>query len=63
MDPSSTALILIGFQNDYFASDGILTSVIENSERATGTLRQGWLCWKRWPHQSITSSPISGISV
>ena len=27
----NTALILIGYQNDYFAKDGILTSVIEES--------------------------------
>lgn len=27
MDPNSTALILIGYQNDYFADDGILHRV------------------------------------
>lgn len=35
MNSSSTALLLIGFQNDYFASDGILHSVIEESSKAT----------------------------
>ena len=30
-----TALILIGFQNDYFATDGILHSFIEESTTAT----------------------------
>ena len=31
MNNKNTALILIGYQNDYFAKDGILTSVIEES--------------------------------
>jgi len=31
MDTSNTALILIGYQNDYFAQDGILRGVIEAS--------------------------------
>ena len=31
MNIKNTALILIGYQNDYFAKDGILTSVIEES--------------------------------
>ena len=31
MNKKNTALILIGYQNDYFAKDGILTSVIEES--------------------------------
>jgi nicotinamidase-related amidase len=30
MEPRQTALVLIGFQNDYFADDGILRDVIEN---------------------------------
>ena len=38
MDPKHTALVLIGYQNDYFAADGILYSVIEESSRVTGTL-------------------------
>jgi nicotinamidase-related amidase len=29
MDPKQTALVLIGFQNDYFATDGVLCNVIE----------------------------------
>ena len=32
---NKTALILIGFQNDYFRQDGILNSVIEESIKAT----------------------------
>ncbi len=35
MNPQNTALILIGFQNDYFAPDGILHSVIDESAKAT----------------------------
>ena len=38
MKPENTALLLIGYQNDYFASDGILHSVVEESSRITGTL-------------------------
>jgi nicotinamidase-related amidase len=30
MDPSKTALILVGCQNDYFAKDGILRGVVED---------------------------------
>lgn len=37
-DLSKTALILIGFQNDYFSKDGILHSVIEESSRVSGVL-------------------------
>lgn len=38
-DLSKSALLLIGFQNDYFAEDGILHSVIEESESVTGALQ------------------------
>jgi nicotinamidase-related amidase len=38
MKPESTAVILIGYQNDYFSPDGILHSVVEESSRITGTL-------------------------
>lgn len=33
MDPASTALILIGYQNDYFANEGTLADFIEDRER------------------------------
>ena len=29
MDPKSTAIVLVGYQNDYFAADGILRGVVE----------------------------------
>jgi nicotinamidase-related amidase len=39
MRPQNTALILIGYQNDYFASDGVLNAVISDSVAAVGTLK------------------------
>lgn len=39
MKHDKTALLLIGFQNDYFSDDGILHSVIEESSRVTGVLQ------------------------
>lgn len=39
MQPQNTALILIGYQNDYFAEDGILNAVISDSVAAVGTLK------------------------
>ena len=38
MDSHNTAILLIGFQNDYFASDGILHSVIEASATTVKTV-------------------------
>jgi nicotinamidase-related amidase len=32
LKPEETAIILIGFQNDYFAENGLLHSVIEKTE-------------------------------
>ncbi|AWB56580.1 cysteine hydrolase family protein [Colwellia sp. Arc7-D] len=34
----NTALVLIGYQNDYFSPQGVLHKVIEESSRATGVL-------------------------
>jgi len=39
IDPTHTALILIGYQRDYFDEDGILHGVIEESSRVSGTLK------------------------
>ena len=36
---STTALLLIGFQNDYFVPTGILHGVVEESHRVSGTLQ------------------------
>jgi len=38
MEAKQTALILIGYQNDYFAEDGILHGVIEEPSRAIGIM-------------------------
>jgi len=38
VDAAKTALILIGFQNDYFAQDGILRGAVEESSRTTNVL-------------------------
>lgn len=38
MTPQNTALLLIGFQNDYFSPEGILHGVIEASAKAVKTL-------------------------
>lgn len=38
MDPQKMALVLIGYQNDYFSPDGILHPIIEEASRATGVL-------------------------
>ena len=38
IDPKSMALILIGFQRDYFDSDGILYGVVEEQLRSSDTL-------------------------
>ena len=37
MNIQNTALLLIGYQNDYFAKDGILHSALENSDQV-GTI-------------------------
>lgn len=38
MKPQKTAILLIGFQNDYFSEDGILRGVVEESSKVTGIL-------------------------
>jgi nicotinamidase-related amidase len=38
MKPQKTAIILIGFQNDYFLEDEILRGVVEESSKVTGVL-------------------------
>ena len=35
-----TAFVFIGYQNDYFASDGILRGVIEESDRTGDILKK-----------------------
>ena len=38
MDPKTTAIILVGYQNDYFAQNGILRGVVEEANRVDQTL-------------------------
>jgi nicotinamidase-related amidase len=38
MDPKTTALILVGYQNDYFAKEGILRGVVEEPNRVDSVL-------------------------
>ena len=38
MEPSNTALILIGFQNDYFSKNGILRGFLENEKGTNDVL-------------------------
>jgi nicotinamidase-related amidase len=38
MDPRETALILVGYQNDYFAPQGILRGVVEDPSRVDAVL-------------------------
>jgi nicotinamidase-related amidase len=38
MSPRTTALILVGYQNDYFAPQGILRGVVEEPDRVDRVL-------------------------
>jgi len=38
MTPETTALILVGYQNDYFAPEGILRGVVEEPKRVDQVL-------------------------
>ena len=38
MDPNKTAVVLIGYQNDYFADDGILRAVIDTPSQISRVL-------------------------
>jgi nicotinamidase-related amidase len=38
LNPETTALVLIGFQRDYFSPEGVLHGVVEESHRVSGTL-------------------------
>ena len=38
MNPDTTAMILVGYQNDYFAQDGVLRGVVEDSASVDSVL-------------------------
>jgi nicotinamidase-related amidase len=57
MNPSQTAVILIGFQNDYFAADGVLRKVVEEGA-VTGNVLPNTLELIR----SLWDSPVQMVS-
>ena len=57
MRAKNTALILIGYQNDYFAEDGILRGVVDESSRVTGVFEQVFYCDEVFPlYATVTDS-------
>lgn len=60
MNPQQTAVLLIGFQNDYFASEGVLHDVIEESDRLIGILEKTISLLKQLSTSSVTviATPI-----
>jgi nicotinamidase-related amidase len=61
MDPKQTAVILVGFQNDYFAPDGILRGVVEEPHRVDEVLANSIAFLKEAAKTPMTmiSTPIS----
>ena len=57
MNTHETALILIGYQNDYFSKDGVLRPAIENCKRTDAVL-----CNTVYLIDSIQGSDVSIIS-
>ncbi len=60
MDLNHTALILVGYQNDYFAKDGILRGVIEEPGKVDEVLKNTLALMSRLAPTGITiiSTPI-----
>lgn len=60
MDYKQTALILVGYQNDYFAKNGILRGVVEEPGRVDDVLEKTLALIKRLAptEASILSTPI-----
>lgn len=60
MDYKHTALILVGYQNDYFAKNGILRGVVEEPGRVDDVLEKTLALIKRLAptEASILSTPI-----
>ena len=58
MEAKNTALILIGYQNDYFAEDGILREVVDESSKVTGVLENTVALLKEWGDKLVISTPI-----
>lgn len=64
MDTAKTAIILIGYQNDYFAEDGVLHSVIEESLNANNVLMNtiSFLSNLQSSNVLIVSTPICFVN-
>jgi len=58
MKPQKIALLLIGYQNDYFAKDGILKGVVEESSKTTGVLSNTLNLINELEDVLIISTPI-----
>ncbi|MFT7049663.1 MAG: nicotinamidase-related amidase [Psychroserpens sp.] len=58
MKPQKIALVLIGFQNDYFSQDGILRRVVEESSKVTGILTNTLHLIKELGDVLIIATPI-----
>ena len=60
MNPETTALILVGYQNDYFARDGILRGVVEEPNRVDTVLANSlaFIAAVARTPMSIISTPI-----
>lgn len=61
MNPKQTAVILVGFQNDYFAKDGILRGVVEEPHRVDEVLANSIAFLKEAARTEMTiiSTPIN----
>ena len=61
MNPKQTAVILVGFQNDYFAKDGILRGVVEEPHRVDEVLANSIAFLKEAAKTEMTiiSTPIN----
>jgi len=60
MDTKTTAAILVGYQNDYFAANGILRGVVEGANRVDNTLLStlGFLRAAAETDMTLISTPI-----
>ncbi len=59
MDPCETALILVGYQNDYFGKHGLLRQVVEESSKVTNVIQNTVKLIQQLPTSClIVSTPI-----
>jgi nicotinamidase-related amidase len=58
MTLEKTAIVLIGFQNDYFLKEGILRGVVEESSKVTGVLNNTLHLINELDDVLIISTPI-----